>query len=173
MLVDELLTEQTKVVKTVLFYRTLLDCADVYTGIKNHFGKHITEPPGLPNIIEFQLINIFTTATTPEMRGKVLAEFCKDNTNLRLVIATSAFDLGIDCPDIIRVINWGVPSTLEELVQQSGRAGRDGRNADAFLYFKKMGTHTTAAIQYYGNNETECGRNYYCHILCFVTAQTQ
>ena len=60
------------------------------------------------------------------MRTKVLAEFCKVNSNLRLVIATSVFGLGVDCLDIGWVINWESPSTLEELVQQSGRAGQDG-----------------------------------------------
>ena len=60
------------------------------------------------------------------MRTKVLAEFCKVNSNLRLVIATSVFGLGVDYSDIGWVINWESPSTLEELVQQSGRAGQDG-----------------------------------------------
>ena len=157
-LADELLRERTSVVKTVLFCRTLLSCAEIYASIKRILGMHITEPPGLPNIIEFRLINLFTAASTPDMRTKVLAEFCKVNSNLRLVIATSAFGLGIDCSDIGRVINWGAPSTLEELVQQSGRAGRDGRCAEAILYFKKIGKHTTAAMENYGNNETECRR---------------
>ena len=49
------------------------------------------------------------------MREEVLAEFYKQNTRLRLVIATSAFGLGVDCPDIGRVINWGAPNMTEEL----------------------------------------------------------
>ena len=46
MLADELLTERTRVVKTVLFCTTLLNCAEVYTSIKGFLGEHITEPPG-------------------------------------------------------------------------------------------------------------------------------
>jgi len=49
------------------------------------------------------------------------------------VIATSAFGLGVDCPDIRQVIKWGAPSTIEELVQQTGRAGRNGAEAEAIL----------------------------------------
>ena len=92
----------------------------------------------MPNIIEFRLINLFTAASTTEMREEVLAEFRKQNTRLRLVIATSAFGLGVDCPDIGRVINWGAPNITEELEQQSGRAGRDDSQAEAILYYKKQ-----------------------------------
>jgi len=35
------------------------------------------------------------------------------------IIARSAFGLGIDCPDIERVVNWGPPNALENLVQES------------------------------------------------------
>ena len=139
-LADELLNDRANTVKTVLFCCRLVDCAEIYQGIRNRLGSNITEPPGLPNIVQFRLINLFTTASTPEMREMVLAEFYKQDTKLRLVIATSAFGLGVDCPDIGRVINWGAPSTIEELVQQSGRAGRNGAEAEAILFYKKTRT---------------------------------
>ena len=156
-LADELLTLREKFPKTVLFCRTLLECGEIYGRLKRQLGENITEPPGLPNIIEFRLINLFTAATTPEMREMVLAEFCKTETILRLVIATSAFGLGVDCPDITRIINWGAPNTIEELVQQTGRAGRDGREADAILYCRK-GRFTSKCIDEYGKNEVMCRR---------------
>lgn len=166
-LADELLKERTKCVKTVLFCYTLLDCGQIYAKLKRYLGKNITEPPGLPNIIEFRLINLFTAASTAEMKAKVLVEFCKSDNNLRLVIATSAFGLGVDCSDIRRVINFGAPNTTEELVQQSGRAGRDGSNAEAILYYKKVGKHTTAAMEQYGTNKTECRRRVLLSNLLF------
>ena len=63
-LADELLTEWTSVVKTVLFCRTLLNCAEIFASIKRILGTHINEPPGLPNI---RLINLFTAASTSDM----------------------------------------------------------------------------------------------------------
>ena len=36
------------------------------------------------------------------------------------MIATSAFRLGVDIPDIRRIIHWGLPSTKEEYVQETG-----------------------------------------------------
>ena len=164
-LADELLKERTKCVKTVLFCYTLLDCGQIYAKLKRHLGNNITEPPGLPNIVEFRLISLFTAASTVEMKAKVLTEFCKSDTNLRLVIATSAFGLGVDYPDIGRVINFRAPNTTEELIQQSRRAGWNGNNAEAILNYKKVGKHTTATMEQYGTNKSECRRRILLNLL--------
>ena len=42
-----------------------------------------------------------------------------------MVIATTAYGLGIDCLDVRHVINFGLPSDIESYVQETGRAGRD------------------------------------------------
>ena len=84
----------------------------------------------------------------------MLVEFSKKETALWLVIATSAFGLGIDISNITRIINWGAPNTIEELVQQTGRAGRDGRAVDAILYYQKQGKFTSKIMEEYGKNES-------------------
>ena len=45
------------------------------------------------------------------------------------MVCTAAFGMGVDVPDIEVVVRLGCPPTLEELVQEFGRAGRDGRPA--------------------------------------------
>lgn len=57
---------------------------------------------------------------------------------------------------INQVINYGTPSTLEELVQELGRAGRDGSLAEAILYHRVVGKNITAAAKAYGENQTMC-----------------
>ena len=51
----------------------------------------------------------------------------------KVMVATTAYGLGIDKPDVGRVIHYGLPGTLESYVQQIGRAGRGGQEATSCL----------------------------------------
>ena len=51
------------------------------------------------------------------------------------MVATSAFGMGIDKPNIRYIVHYQAPGSLEQYVQEVGRAGRDGRPAQCILLF--------------------------------------
>ena len=54
------------------------------------------------------------------------------------IIATSAFGMGIDVPSLRLVIHWQAPASVEDLMQELGRAGRDGRQSVAIVMHDNM-----------------------------------
>ena len=117
------------------------------------------DPVGAPDLLEFRLFDYFTSATHASVKDGVLKAFLQPGSPLRIVISTIAFGMGVDTPDICYVVHWGPPEDIEQYVQATERAGRDGNVSHAvILYDKGLKRFVDDGMMNYCENSDICRR---------------
>ncbi len=70
-------------------------------------------------------------------RDRIQEQWIKGD--LRVIVATNAFGMGVDKPDVRLVVHYDLPPGIEEYYQEAGRAGRDGQEAYCIIVVKPSG----------------------------------
>ncbi len=122
-IVERLRRDKSAFPRTIIYYRWFDDCADLYLIFRDQLGADFTEPPNSPDFTRFRHVDMFQSCTDPVVKEEIIQSFtCTKESRLRIVIATVAFGMGIDCHDVREVIHLGAPNdrTFRRLVVLAG-----------------------------------------------------
>ena len=161
---DEIVEKQDGMDKVLIFCRAINDCSTLYFYFKKKLGSKFTHPEGAPDISKYRRVEMFHSCTEPCVKDQIIQSFTSTESTLpclKIVIATIAFGMGIDCPDIHRIIHFGPPSNIESYIQETGRAGRDGVLSTAVL-FHHIGRRIIVdeCMKRYLENTNTCRRDF-------------
>ena len=81
-----------------------------------------------------RLVDIYIKVTSASCKKAILKLFAERAGCLRIIIASVAFGMGVNCPDVRKVIHFRAPASLSSYVQESGRAGRNNQASQVILF---------------------------------------
>ena len=157
-LLKSLLENRLNTPRTLVYCRRYIDCSALYSFFKMGLKEKFTDPIDAPDLSQFRIVDMFTSCSDEVVKENIIKLFTSVS-QLRVVISTVAFGMGIDCPDVENVIHLGPPDDLESYVQETGRGGRDGRTAFATLLVTKgYRRYVENGMMKYITNSSKCRR---------------
>lgn len=91
--------------------------------------------PAVSSVHEFRVRRIVSRRDTEAERRRMEAQHKFRHHQVSIMVATHAFGMGLDMPDVRWVVHTLLPRSVEEYIQQIGRVGRDGQPARCILLF--------------------------------------
>jgi hypothetical protein len=135
-LVENVRRDRQATAKTIIYCRSIKACGLLYDYMMDQFGDAAYIGRKFSANCLFAM---YHHATRRRIKRIVAENFPRPDSCIRVVIATVAFGMGIDCPDVSMVVNWGASRSFESFYQESGRAGRDPKStAYSIVYYHGM-----------------------------------
>ena len=157
-LIDEIKEKNVTLEKTIIYCKSIKDCGRLFTFFKNELGGNAFAS-GCEHSSKNLIFSMFHHSTLEKNQKRSLESFHDEEGICRLVFATNAFGMGVNFPDIRQIIHYGPRRQMEELVQQIGRAGRDGKPALAILLFTGHHLqHCNQSVKDLCRSDTNCLR---------------
>ena len=142
----------------IIYCQTIKITTMIYAHFQAELGQNMYK--GNIEDPKNRLVEMFHARTDELNKNHILSSFAHENGCIRVLIATIAYRMGIDCKGVKTIIHNGPSRNLEAYLQESGRAGRDqiSQCQAIILYNNVMLKYCDEDIVAYCRNTTECRR---------------
>ena len=84
------------------------------------------------------VLEMLHSCTPNQNEEAILDAFQKEDSPVRILVATIPFGMGVSCKDVYCTIHFGPSKHIEAYIQETGRAGRDGKQSEAYVIDKGL-----------------------------------
>ena len=109
LVINDLARNSVKAKRLVVYCRSLDVCANLYAHFHLTLDEHSYYPTGSPKLSDYRLFGMFHSKTPQHNKDVIIASLMKNDGVVRVVFATMALGMGIDCVGLTQTIHYGAP----------------------------------------------------------------
>ena len=183
-LINELKLKGKGTTRSIIYCQTVKQCAHLFSMFELELGLSMYDGEADPRN---RLVQMMHSGSPESVKGHVLDQFADSSKPLRILIATIAYGMGVNCKGVRRVIHFGPSKSIDAYLQESGRCGRNGEQSDAILLYNGINAKVADAemkkyldsstcrrqflLKHFGINNVECPPGHSCCDICANSCQ--
>ena len=183
-LVNEIKSKGKGTTRSIIYCQTVKQCAHLFRMFELELGPCMYDGEAIP---QNRLVQMTHSGSPESVKSHVLEQFADSSKCLRILIATIAYGMGVNCKGVQRVVHFGPSKSIDAYLQESGRCGRDGEQSDAILLYNGVNARAADAemkkylesstcrrqflLNYFGVRNLECPPGHLCCDICTNSCQ--
>ena len=159
-IVHDLLINNVKARRYLAYCQSLNMCSLLFATFLYSLDENSYYPPGAQHLSSNRLFGMYHSCTDEANKRAIIESFGQPQGTIRVVFATMALGMGVDFKNLYYVIHYGAPRSLEDYLQESSRAGRDGQQAYSKVFWKPADVPLRQDQSNFHNREVAAVRKY-------------